>query len=112
MPMHILLKSHDVDRTKSFYEEILGFEAIESNQDTCTVQKEDCTIVFTSDDLWSGPPKCTGTIYMYIDDVDSYYKSIKEKAIVLWPLQDMPYGTREFGVKDYDEYHLAFAQKT
>lgn len=26
-------------------------------------------------------------------------------------LQDMPYSNREFGIKDYDEYHLAFVQK-
>ncbi len=44
--------------------------------------------------------------------MDGYYESIKEKAIILWPLQDMPHSTREFGIKDYDEYHLAFAQKT
>jgi uncharacterized glyoxalase superfamily protein PhnB len=91
--------------------EILDFNVIESDQDTCTVQKEDFILIFTSQDLWSGHPKCTGTVYMFIDDVDSYYESIKEKAIILWPLQDMPYGTREFCIKDYDEYHIAFAKK-
>ena len=112
MPINVLLKCHDIETTKSFYSEILNFEVSDSDEGTCTVQKEDCSIIFTSEELWSGHPKCTGTIYMFIDDVDAYYESIKEKAIVLWPLQDMPYGTREFGIKDYDEYHLAFAQKT
>ena len=112
MPINILLKCYDVETTKSFYEDILDFEVIESDKESCTVQKEDCTIIFTSESLWSGHPKCTGTIYMFIDDVDAYYELIKEKAIVIWPLQDMPHGTREFGIKDYDEYHIAFAQKT
>jgi predicted enzyme related to lactoylglutathione lyase len=111
MPISVLLKSRDLEATKSFYAEMLGFEVIDSGEATCTVQKEDCSIIFTTEELWSDHPKCTGTIYLFIDDVDAYYESIKEKAIVLWPLQDMPYGTREFGIKDYDEYHIAFAQK-
>ena len=49
---------------------------------------------------------------MFIDDVDAYYESIKEKVSILWPLQDMSYGTREFGIKDCDGYNLAFAHKT
>lgn len=44
-------------------------------------------------------------------DVDRYYEEVKEKAIVRWPLEDTTYGTREFAVKDCNEYTLAFAQK-
>lgn len=111
MPMSMLLKCHNVEMTKSFYQEILEFDVSDSAGNTCTVEKEGGVIVFTSEELWSGYPKCTGTVYFFLDDVDSYYASIKDKAIVLWPLQDTSYGTREFGVKDYDEYHLAFAQR-
>jgi len=111
MPLTLLLKCLNVEATKSFYKEILNFEVKDSAEGTCTVQKEDCSILFTSEELWTGHPKCTGTIYLFIDYVDSYYESVKDKAIVLWPLQDMLYGTREFGIKDCDEYHLAFAQK-
>jgi len=49
--------------------------------------------------------------YFFIEDVESPYERIKDKAIIKWPLQDMPYGTKEFGVKDYDEYCLAFAKR-
>lgn len=112
MPIHLLLYCHDVKTTQSFYQDILGFKVIQSDQNSCTVQKEDCTLIFTSEDLWNGSPKFTGTIYLFIEDVDAYFEAIKNKAIVLWPVQDMPYGTREFGIKDYDEYHIAFAQKS
>lgn len=111
MPINLLLKCHDVQTTKSFYEEILEFKVTDSANNTCTVEKEGGSIIFTSEDLWSGYPRCTGTIYFFIDDVDSYYDSIKDKAIIKWPLQDTSYGTREFGVKDYDEYTLAFAKR-
>lgn len=112
MPINVLLKCHDIETTKSFYRDILDFEVCDWEDGTSTARKEDCTIIFTSEDLWPGHPKCTGTIYFFISDVEAYYQSVKDKAIVLWPLQDMLHGTREFGVKDYDEYTIAFAQKT
>ncbi len=111
MSINLLLKCHDVETTKSFYKEILEFEVSSSANNTCTVEKEGGIIIFTSEDLWSGYPKCTGTIYFFIDDVDLYYEAVKDKALIKWPLEDMPYGVREFGVKDYDEYFLAFAQR-
>mgnify|MGYP002713303463 CR=1 FL=1 len=111
MAMQLLLKCHDVETTKSFYREILEFDVRDSANGTCTVEKEGGRIIFTQEDLWSGYPHCTGTIYFFIDDVDTYYEKIKGKAIVKWPLESMPYGTREFGVKDYDEYTLAFAER-
>jgi predicted enzyme related to lactoylglutathione lyase len=109
MPINLLLKCHDVATTKAFYKDILEFNVTDSANNTCTVEKEGGIIIFTEEELWSGYPKCTGTIYFFIDNVEEYYKEIKDKAILLWPLQEMTYGTREFGVKDYDEYHLAFA---
>jgi len=111
MAIQLLLKCHDIETTKSFYEEILEFNVRDSANNTCTVEKEGGSIIFTANDLWAGHPKCTGTIYFFIDDVDAYYETIKEKAIIRWPLENMSYGTREFGVKDYDEYTLAFAKR-
>ena len=33
------------------------------------------------------------------------------KADVVWPIADMEYGTREFGIRDPDGYVLAFAEQ-
>ena len=111
MAINLLLKCHDVKKTKSFYKDILEFEVYDGANNTCSVEKEGGVIIFTNEELWSGYPKCTGTIYFFLNDVDTYYKAILDKAIILWPIENTSYGTREFGVKDYDEYHLAFAQK-
>lgn len=109
--MTILLKCGRVEETKAFYSEILGFEVSDSAEGTCTVQKEGGTIVFSDASLWTGSPHCTGTIYFFLADVNRYYEEVKEKAIVRWPPEDTSYGTREFAVKDCNEYTLAFAQK-
>ena len=111
MPMNLLLKCHDVDTTLSFYRDILEFDVRKGADNTCTVEKEGGSIVFTAEDLWGGVPKCTGTMYFFIDDVEGYYQRIRDNAVIHWPLQDMPYGTREFGVQDCDEYLLAFARR-
>lgn len=111
MTMNVLLKCGRVEETKAFYSEILGFEVSDSAEGTCTVKKEGGTLIFTDAELWAGPPHCTGTIYFFLADVDGYYEEIKDKAIIRWPLEEMSYGTREFAVKDCNEYTLAFAQK-
>jgi uncharacterized glyoxalase superfamily protein PhnB len=109
--MNLLLKCDSVGETKAFYSEILGFEVSDSAEGTCTVRKEGGTIIFSDADLWEGPPRCTGTIYFFMDDVDAYFEKVKTKAIVRWPLEDTSYGTREFAVKDCNKYTLSFAER-
>ena len=74
----MLLKCHDVEITKSFYKDILDFSVADSDEGTCSVSKGDCSIIFTPQDLWNGYPKCTGTIYFFIDDVVS--SKLNDKA--------------------------------
>jgi len=111
MTMNLLLKCFNVEETKAFYAEILRFEVSDGAEGTCTVQMEGGTIIFTDAELWEGPPRCTGTIYFFIADVDGFYKKIMKKAIVRWPLENTSYGTREFAVKDCNEYTIAFAAR-
>jgi len=111
MALKLLLKCGNIKETKAFYSELLEFDVSESDEGTCTVEKEGGTIIFTEEDLWSGYPKCTGTIYFFLQDVDAYYELVKESVIMRWPIEDMPYGIREFGIKDCNEYTLAFAKQ-
>jgi uncharacterized glyoxalase superfamily protein PhnB len=111
MALTLLLKCTQLQETKAYYSGILEFEVSDTPERTCTVTKGGGSIIFTADDLWAGTPHCTGTIYFFLPDVDTYYDAIKNKALVEWPLQNMSYGTREFGVKDCNGYILAFARR-
>ncbi len=111
MPINILLKCLEMESTRQFYRNTLGFNVSETEYETFSASKDDCTILFTQTDLWPGVPSCTGTIYLFIANVDAYYDSIKNDVRIVWPLQDMPYGIREFGIEDNNNYHLAFAQR-
>ena len=108
--MNLLLKCNDLQETKNFYSSILGFTVSNSSNDACTVTNEDGTIIFTEMNALGKIPQCSGTIYFFLKDVDSYYKSTKGKVSEQWPLQIMTYGTKEFGIKDCNGYNLAFAQ--
>lgn len=111
MPMNLLLRCTDVKQTKDFYSTILRFDISDTAEGTCTAVKEGGGLIFTEADLWNAVPALTGTIYFLLSDLDAYYSQIKQVADVRWPLQEMSYGTREFGIVDCNGYALAFADR-
>ncbi|WP_447750148.1 VOC family protein [Pseudomonas nicosulfuronedens] len=109
MPLTLLLHCHDLDLTREHYRDSLGFAVSDSAEGTLTVQLEDCRLLFIARDLWGCEVGCSGTVYLQLADVRRYYDTVKDRAQIAWPLQDMPYGSQEFGVRDCNGYHLAFA---
>lgn len=110
MSLSILLRCFDTEQTRNFYQSVLGFDTFSSAEGTITVSKGGASLVFTNRDLWRREPGFSGTIYIAVDDVDRYFSAIEGKAPVAWPLQDMPYGSREFAVTDCNGYLVAFQQ--
>lgn len=110
MSLSILLRCFDIERTKNFYESVLGFSTASTADSTITVSKYGARLIFTNRDLWRTDPIFSGTIYLTVADVDRYFSAIKDKTSVAWLLQDMPYGSREFAVTDCNGYLIAFQQ--
>ena len=42
--------------------------------------------------------------------VREFFERVKGRAEVVWPLEAMDYGQREFSIRDGDGYTLAFAE--
>jgi len=112
MPLTILLRCRDIEETREFYQSALGFNIRDTSEGTVTADFHGGVLIFTSGDLWGTAPGFSGTIYFSIPDADSYFAAIEDKVAIAWPIQDMPYGSREFGVKDCNGYLLAFRQQT
>ena len=108
--MNLLLKCNDVDETRQFYADVLKFTTWDSAEGTVSAQLSDGTLIFSPADNLGKKPSMSGTIYFFIDDVENYFETVRDRADVQWPLQDMSYGTREFGIRDCNGYYLAFAQ--
>ena len=108
MSLTLLLRCHDLDATRGFYRALPGFSVSDSADATLTVTQASATLIFTAADLWGAPPAFTGTLYFSVADVDAVFAAIGTGVTVAWPPQDMPYGGREFGIRDCNGYHLAF----
>lgn len=108
----IALATEDVARSVKFYVEQLGF--------TCTLQLEgfarvrlgaaDIMLALPNAHVpWKGP-SFTGSIYLDVDNVDELWETLKTRARIVYPIETMEYGVREFGLLDDSGYTLSFAQ--
>lgn len=111
MSLTLLLRCDDLQETREFYRSVLGFSVMDSAENTLTVEKAGATLLFTEHDLWKSRPACSGTFYFSIADVDGFYAEVRNRTAIAWPLQEMPYGGREFGIDDCNGYCLAFRQQ-
>ncbi|WP_233580162.1 MULTISPECIES: VOC family protein [Luteimonas] len=110
MSLTLLLRCADPGRTRAFYDALPGFTVTHSAGETVTVTGHGGRLVFTGADLWNRAPTLTGTLYFTVDDVESCFARMQGAAQLAWPLQDMPYGAREFAILDCNGYVLAFQQ--
>jgi uncharacterized glyoxalase superfamily protein PhnB len=56
-------------------------------------------------------PQFTGSLYFNPDDVDELWEKVRDKATVLYPVEDFPYGMREFAIRDNNGYILQFGRE-
>ena len=76
------------------------------------VHRDGVTLFFTDRTTVSGnTPSLSGTLYIFPDDVNALADEWRGKVPFLWGPELMPYGLYEFGIKDPDGYHLAFARR-
>lgn len=60
---------------------------------------------------WHSNDKEAWDAYIWVDDVDGFYASIKEKGVtIIKEVQDTAYGNRDFEIEDNNGYILCFGQ--
>lgn len=109
MALTLLLRARDLAATRSICASLLGFDAFDTAEGTLTLEKNGGRLIFT--EAFGAPEGFSGTLYFTVPDVDQYFASLPDTVEVAWPVQDMAYGSREFGVIDCNGYHLAFQQQ-
>ena len=45
-----------------------------------------------------------------MDNVQEFYDRVRDRVPIVWPLEVMDYGQKEFGLRDGNGYTLAFAE--
>ena len=55
-------------------------------------------------------PGASAGLYVHVDDVDAHYEHVRAHGLEIESeLQDQPYGSREYGVKDLEGHRWWFA---
>lgn len=111
-----VLHVKDIDVAIEFYTGVLGFRQMwrspaDGGGENCLLAWGTTELMLSTGSHLGGPASLTGTLYFNGSDVSSLYERVKSRVTVIWPLSDMEYGTREFGIRDVDGYTLAFAEE-
>lgn len=108
----IALSTDDLARSVAFYVEQLGFTCVLQTETFARVRLGAANIMLAppnAHEPWRGP-SLKGAIYLSVDNVDQRWRSLGSRVRVVYPLETMNYGVREFGVLDDSGYQLSFAE--
>lgn len=104
----------DVRKTIDYYVSVLGFDEANysAEPEWGVVEKHFVSIMFSkpNDHVSYKGPQFTGSFYFRTDDADAWWGYLKDRATVVYPIEDFPYGMREFAIKDCNGYILQFGQ--
>ena len=99
-----MLQTLDMERTIAWYESVLGFQRVGEQADGwCCLSRDGISIMFMTN-AHLGPPHATATQYISVDNADALWEQVKENCQAEWGPEDMPYGLREFAIKDPNGY--------
>jgi len=118
-----LLFTKDLAQTILFYETILGFKAQSNFPNFVSLERDDVKIMFVlpiqeAEELkdpdnkegFFSRPQLTGNIYIFTDQVDQIWDSVKDKTTIKTPLADRAYLMRDFSILDNNGYELVFGE--
>jgi catechol 2,3-dioxygenase-like lactoylglutathione lyase family enzyme len=102
----------DLDASLLHFRDVLGFrEAFRFGQ-YAGIERDECQIHLSQRGNPNTSEPGTGAIYIFCDEVDSYYAEIVSRgANIAEPPRDYEYGMRDFVVRDPDGNRLSFATK-
>ena len=105
----------DQEKALRFYTDILGFAVAwrkenDGGGENCMLQAGAAELLLSTGSHLGGTPQFTGSLYFNMNGVQAFFDRVKNRAEVVWPLEAMDYGQREFGIRDGDGYTLAFAE--
>ena len=110
-----MLRTWDLPATIEFYAKTLGFACERHDEESgwAALNRDGCSILLSGPNEHEGDraPAFTGSLYFRVTDVAALWAQIKERVRVCYPLEDFPYGMREFGVYDNNGYLLQFGQE-
>jgi uncharacterized glyoxalase superfamily protein PhnB len=111
-PIPILYVAN-MDESIRFYSDVLGFCCANRTEGWATLQCGSAEIMLSlpNDHFPFEKPRFTGSFHFQKENVNSLWEKLRDKAVVVYPVEDFDYGTREFAIRDNNEYILQFGQE-
>jgi catechol 2,3-dioxygenase-like lactoylglutathione lyase family enzyme len=110
-----MLWTNDLDKTIEFYTKVLGFSIVHHNQEIgwVTLGRDEMEIMFAipSEEIEFKKPFFTGSFYFITDAVDKLWANVKDKATIVYGLENFDWQMREFALLDNNGYMLQFGQE-
>jgi uncharacterized glyoxalase superfamily protein PhnB len=103
----------DIEHTIRFYCEVLGFRCAGQFEGWASLHRDSAELMVSlpNEHLPFEKSLFTGSFYFHSDDVDSLWADLREKAPVVYPIENFDYGMREFAIRDINGYVLQFGQE-
>jgi catechol 2,3-dioxygenase-like lactoylglutathione lyase family enzyme len=110
-----VLKVSDIQKSVAFYTGFLGFTvawraANDGGGENCMLMAGATKLLLSTGSHLGDRPQFTRTLYFHMAGVEEFFERVKSRVAIVWPLETMNYGQKEFGVRDCDGYTLAFAE--
>jgi uncharacterized glyoxalase superfamily protein PhnB len=108
-----MLTVPDVSSAVTFYQETLGFVCANELSGWASMNRDGVELMFALPNahIPFKRPQLTGSLYFRCDDVDGVWHKVKNKAEVVYPIENFDYGMREFAIRDNNGYLLQFGQE-
>ena len=107
-----VLHVKDMAAALAYYRDVLGFTVSFSWEDPphyVCLCLGDCAIHLNS----YQPPAAASVVCIFCKGVDALYVELKQRgANIAEPIDDRPYGMRDFAITDTDGHRLIFGQGT
>ena len=108
-----MLRVHDLEEAIDFYQALLGFRCVSRMEGWATLTRDgvELMIALPNQHQPFEKPQFTGSFYFHPDDVDALWQHVKDRATVVYPIENFEYGMREFAILDNNGYCLQFGQQ-
>ena len=108
---HVRVNVSDFDRAVAWYESILGLPAQSHWPPEAPkyAHFQTGSTQFALSEM--EPVPAAGRYNFSVRDVDAWWAKLRDRAEVVEPLIDTPYGTRKFTIKDPDGNELGFVRE-
>jgi len=109
-----MLQVDDLKSTVDFYTAILDFvcDGYEPGWGWASLHKDEVAIMLASPNQHLPYHNCflTGSIYLRTDDAEGWWNKLKDKTEIVYPIESLEYGMREFAIRDCTGYIIQFGQ--